>query len=133
MKCWILALALMVAGCAPGGVRNEDGTIDLGPSVFGDDRIYHKDYDSFAEFAVATHELDDMAKDGYSKEQQICFAKVLMNQLPQNLHTELDQFARGEKILLESEYSTLRKRLDRYVTDEDVAKSAWSEFKTNCA
>lgn len=133
MKWGVLILALSLAGCVPGGVRDEDGTIDLGPNVFGDDPIYHKDYASFAEFAVATHEFDAMAKDGYSKQQQLCFANALMTQVPQDLRTQLDQFATGEKIFMESEYSALRKRLDRYLTDEDVARSAWSEFKTKCA
>lgn len=133
MKWVALMLGLLLAGCIPGGVRDEQGRVNLGPDVFGDDPVSHNIYPSFAEFAVATHEFDDMAKDGYSKKQQICFANALMNQLPQNLHTELDQFARGERTLMESEYSALRRRLDRYVTDKDVAASAWSEFKANCA
>lgn len=129
----VLALALLLAGCVPGGVRTEDGRVDLGTGVFEDEPVIHNDYPSFVEFAVATHEFDDMAKDGYSKEQQICFGKAIMDQVPQNIRTELDQFARGEKTLLESEYSALRKKLDRYMTDENVTASAYSEFKANCA
>jgi hypothetical protein len=136
MRRWeslVLALALLLAACVPGGVRTESGWVDLGSGVFEDEPVGHNLYPSFAEFAVATHEFDDMAKDGYSREQQICFAKAFMNQVPQNIHTELDQFARGEKTLLESEYSALRRKLDRYITDENVALSAMSEFKANCA
>jgi hypothetical protein len=109
---------LLLAACTINGVRNEDGTYNLGPSVFGDDPVGHKTYPSYAEYAVATHELDKMKDDGYSDEQQLCFARAAIGGLPSDLRTRLDDYAANKTTLMESQYAALQKEAEGYFTDE---------------
>jgi hypothetical protein len=122
---------LLLAGC-PRGVPDEHGQINLGPNVFGDDYVSHNLYPSYAEFAVATGQLKEMEKDGYTHEQQVCFAKALVHQFPQNLQNELNDFAMGKKRLLESEYADLSDRAGKFAQDEDVVRSAVTEYRATC-
>jgi hypothetical protein len=117
-KCLVLGLAMILAAaCSPNGYRDESGKVILGPSVFGDDPIHHRPYSDYAEYAVATHEMDDIARGGYSTEQQTCFARVMVNGVPSALRQRLNDYASNKTILMESEFAQLRKDLARYAGD----------------
>jgi hypothetical protein len=140
MRLNILALAAaaalapaVVGGCAMHGVPSEDGTINLGPNALGDDPVGHRTYPSFAEYAYATHQLKDLEKDGLTKEQQICWADALMDNLPNSLSSRLNAYARNEVTLMESEYAKMMDELTPFLKNEEVAKSTYADFKAKCA
>jgi hypothetical protein len=105
----LLIAALLLAGCTMNGYRDESGKIILGPNAMGDDPIHHKAYPSYAEYAVATHELDEMKADGYSEGQQLCFARTLVENLPGNLPDRLNDYASNKTILMEASSRRCRK------------------------
>ena len=113
-------------------MRTEDGTINMGPSVFGDDRIGHRTYGSYAELAYATGELKDLEKDGLSKDQQICWANALMDNIPNSLSSKLNAYARNEVSLMESEHAAMIEELEPFLKNEAVAKSTYQDFKAHC-
>lgn len=129
---WLaLALALPFAACAS-GARDESGRMVFGSSVYDDDPVTHAAYPSYAEYAVATGQLDDMAKDGYSREQQVCFAQSFVKQLPPALQAELEQFATNETALTESEYAALSDKVSSYARDEARLRAAAADFEAAC-
>ena len=114
------------------GRRAEDGTINLGPSVFGDDRISHPTYASYAEYSYATGEMKGLEEDGLSKDQQICFATVAVDNLPSDLARRLNGYARNEISLMESEYTELMDELEPFLDDVAFLRSVSKDFKDKC-
>lgn len=128
----IVAVAATLGACSAHGARTEDGTINMGSSVFGDDRIGHRTYGSYAELAYATGELKDLEKDGLGKDQQICWANALMDNIPNSLSTRLNAYARNEISLMESEHAAMMDELEPFLKSETVAKSTFADFKAKC-
>jgi hypothetical protein len=89
----------------------------------GDDPIHHRTYPNYAEYAVATHELDEMKADGYSEAQQLCFARTMVENLPGNLPGRLNDYASNKTILMESEFAALQEDVKRYTSDEGFIRS----------
>jgi hypothetical protein len=123
MRSSVLLAAIILSACTMNGHRDENGQIDLGPNAMGDDPIYHAAYPSYAEYAVATHEFDDLAKKGYSNDQQTCVASALVNSVPEALRKRLNDYATGKAVLMESEYARLYKELGNYTGDKDFIRS----------
>jgi hypothetical protein len=132
MRKAIWAIALFAAACSANGVRTEDGTINLGPNVFGDDPIHHKPYRSYADYAVATGELKEMEEDGFGKEEQICFATVFLDNLPPAVSKRLNQYATGEIVLMESEYAGLSKEVERFSSSKEIMTATAADFRSKC-
>lgn len=132
MRLFLLVSAACLTACAANGVRTENGTVNLGPNVFGDDPIYHRQYPGYAEYAVATHELDQMAKDGYGRDDQLCFARIAMQNLPPALRSKLDEFATGEVTLMESEYAALSKEAQRTWANRSVMDAVAADYRKQC-
>lgn len=128
--CAIALIAL--SACTMHGHRTEDGTINLGPNALGDDRISHRTYAGYAEYAQATGELKNLEADGLSKTQQICWANALLDNLPKNLADRLNAYARNETSLMESEYAALTNELEPFLKNQTVAASTMEDFKAKC-
>ena len=124
--------SIALSACTIHGHRTEDGTINLGPNAFGDDRISHRTYPGYAEYVQATGELKALEADGLSKEQQVCWANALLDNIPKNLSDRLNAYARNETSLMESEYAALTKELEPFLTNKTVAASTMEDFKAKC-